>query len=470
MNIHKLRDIGECQSHMLLINSSTRDRRQWPTSSEYSITFDRPFQNVVGYDILDASLPRNTYVVDTHNNLISFGVRIGGTDPVTTSSSYISSFSGCETMDTIMAPPVDVSAAQTTLKSSLKFVGSNYVFVNATKSFSSGYFVGFSRTSVIQNYNGVITGDPVLVSESVEIQFNAGVYEWRTLKRNVHIWRKVPIITISSVDYGVIKLSNGRNYISVLTDLINTPLSDQVYENSTSIEGKTVLQVSASYYNSLANYFHEFELFDIYIETGDHSISSLVSSITFSMPSNTLVLEGTSKVTPLDYSRKRKIAYRSSSYFFINMSRSNSRSVLGFSDSASVSRPTEYQKIVYGTHVFASVPEVSGVNSYVLYTPGVIDLRGPRLVKLRCPEIEEYRNQVNHGDVSPGIGVFGLDGSSLDYNNFRAAMTHPVAKLSRMTLRFENVDGSIYDFKGSEHHFLLTIRTIQPDNDFVRCG
>ena len=228
MNIHKLRDIGECQSHMLLVNSSTRDQRQWPTSSEYSITFDRPFQNVVGYDILDASLPRNTYAVDTHNNLLSFGVRIGGTDPYTTSSSYISSYAGCDTMDTLMHAPVSVSSAQTSVQTYLKFVGSNYVFVNATQSFSSGYFVAFSRTVVIQSYGGVVVGEPAPVSEGIEIRLNSGVYQWRSIKRNAHIWRNIPILTVSGVDYGIIKLSNGRIYIASAVELIDIPLSDHV--------------------------------------------------------------------------------------------------------------------------------------------------------------------------------------------------------------------------------------------------
>lgn len=470
MNIHKLRDIGECQSHMILVDSSTRDRRQWPTSSEYSVTFERPLQNVVGYDILDASIPRNTYVVDTHNNMLSFGVRVGGTDPVSSSKQYLSSFSGCVVMDTLTNAPVNKSVTQTTNVTALKFVGSNDVFTNAVSAFSTGNFVAFSKNVALENYSGVFAGDPAPVIEGIEIKLNSGVYQWRSIKRNSNVWIPLPIVSQSGFNYGVVRLSNGRKYLALASDLVEIPLSDRVDETTNSIDGKIVIEVTSVYYNSLTSYFHEFEMYDMYIETGDHTISTLVSAMSFAMPVNTLVLEGTSKVSPLDFVRQRKIAYRCGTYFYINMTRSSSRSVLGFSDSASVSRGTEYEKIVYGTHVFGSVPEVSGGNAFVIYTPGVVDLRGPRLVKLRCPEIEEYRNQVNHGDVSPGIGVFGLDGSTLDYNNFRATTTHPVAKLNRMTLRFENLDGSLYDFKGSEHHFLLAIRTIQPENDFVRCS
>jgi hypothetical protein len=131
-------------------------------------------------------------------------------------------------MDTLMHAPVSVSSAQTSVQTYLKFVGSNYVFVNATQSFSSGYFVAFSRTVVIQSYGGVVVGEPAPVSEGIEIRLNSGVYQWRSIKRNAHIWRNIPILTVSGVDYGIIKLSNGRIYIASAVELIDIPLSDHV--------------------------------------------------------------------------------------------------------------------------------------------------------------------------------------------------------------------------------------------------
>lgn len=38
------------------------------------IEFTEPFRNVFGFRVLDVSLPRTMYNIDTHNNTISFSI------------------------------------------------------------------------------------------------------------------------------------------------------------------------------------------------------------------------------------------------------------------------------------------------------------------------------------------------------------------------------------------------------------
>ena len=60
------------QSFLFLVDSKDRDRNAYPQSSEYSITFTVPFQNVVGFQLIEASIPRTMYNVDIWNNSLSF--------------------------------------------------------------------------------------------------------------------------------------------------------------------------------------------------------------------------------------------------------------------------------------------------------------------------------------------------------------------------------------------------------------
>eukprot|EP00873_Tetraselmis_striata_P043953 jgi/Tetstr1/464217/TSEL_009022.t1 len=76
MDIDYLRDIGKVDSFPLSIDSSLRDKRIYPTPAEYEINFDTPFTNVVGFDVLDATIPNTMYVVDTHNRMLSFVIHL----------------------------------------------------------------------------------------------------------------------------------------------------------------------------------------------------------------------------------------------------------------------------------------------------------------------------------------------------------------------------------------------------------
>ncbi len=55
---------------IIFIESKKRNKKMYPTPSEYVITFENPFKYVYGMEILDASIPRTMYQIDkTNNNL-----------------------------------------------------------------------------------------------------------------------------------------------------------------------------------------------------------------------------------------------------------------------------------------------------------------------------------------------------------------------------------------------------------------
>jgi Family of unknown function (DUF5901) len=60
------------QSYMFLLDSKDRDKVAYHTPSEYVMEFERPFENVVGLEVIDASIPRTMYNVDVYNNQVRF--------------------------------------------------------------------------------------------------------------------------------------------------------------------------------------------------------------------------------------------------------------------------------------------------------------------------------------------------------------------------------------------------------------
>jgi hypothetical protein len=60
------------QAYTFIIDSSDRDRNIYPNPNNYVIDFSSPFKNVIGMEIIDASIPRAMYTVDVDNNEIYY--------------------------------------------------------------------------------------------------------------------------------------------------------------------------------------------------------------------------------------------------------------------------------------------------------------------------------------------------------------------------------------------------------------
>ena len=65
------------QTYTFLIDSSGRDRTIFPDPNNYVVEFSTPFRNIIGMEIIDASIPRTMYNVDIENNSIYYYI---GTD------------------------------------------------------------------------------------------------------------------------------------------------------------------------------------------------------------------------------------------------------------------------------------------------------------------------------------------------------------------------------------------------------
>jgi len=60
------------QSYVILIDSKNRNYESYPDPNNYVVNFNVPFKNVIGFDIIDTSIPRTMYSVDKYNNSIYY--------------------------------------------------------------------------------------------------------------------------------------------------------------------------------------------------------------------------------------------------------------------------------------------------------------------------------------------------------------------------------------------------------------
>jgi hypothetical protein len=71
-DINYLKNNSIKQNYTFLIDSTDRDRDKFPNPNKYVVEFTVPFKNVIGMEIIDASIPRTMYNIDIENNLIYY--------------------------------------------------------------------------------------------------------------------------------------------------------------------------------------------------------------------------------------------------------------------------------------------------------------------------------------------------------------------------------------------------------------
>ena len=71
-DIYHLKNNSIKQTCVILIDSKNRDLNIYPDPSDYVVNFNVPFKNVIGFDIIDSSIPRTMYSIDKYNNSFSF--------------------------------------------------------------------------------------------------------------------------------------------------------------------------------------------------------------------------------------------------------------------------------------------------------------------------------------------------------------------------------------------------------------
>ena len=67
-DINYMKENSIKQAYTFIIDSSERDRNLYPNPNNYVVNFSTPFKNIIGMEIIDASIPRAMYTIDVDNN------------------------------------------------------------------------------------------------------------------------------------------------------------------------------------------------------------------------------------------------------------------------------------------------------------------------------------------------------------------------------------------------------------------
>tara|TARA_B000000477_G_scaffold124441_1_gene132096 strand:- start:7088 stop:8290 length:1203 start_codon:yes stop_codon:yes gene_type:complete len=107
-------------------------------------------------------------------------------------------------------------------------------------------------------------------------------------------------------------------------------------------------------------------------------------------------------------------------------------------------------------------------NKNIIIAPGMLYLINSKYILLKCPEIEEHLfgslsyNKNSIGLAKLRINSYGYNDEKIDFFKVPLREFHPIGKLQKITLRFEENSGELYDFKGVNHNITFAIYYYEP--------
>ena len=503
------------QSYLLLVDSADRDRSAYPTPSDYVVSFSAPFQNVVGMEVVDASIPRTMYSIDVINNKISFLIHSGAAaaGPSGVAGAWDRDLCRTVTLETgeytiqtlipaltsILTMNVDNDPAQPVagitvesvsnpqdIKNTIQFRCPYPFFLNmedSTMAETLGfdmYTSAFPRESdsnvtplLAQRYTAPVP-DTTRVYHSVDLPFSVGsnVIPTETAFSGPRgILRSLPLSATAQAAQRFQVPAD--TYLTQIFAALTTDTQISSYGGVTppaSLAAGATWEVRRGTSNAPAP---PSDLPGARVATGTIALSFTDGTLSDSNRVAAPIAAGEyywlilGEIPEAGASAGLRVYYNDvltteSTLLTSTVATAGSSNAL-WGPTATAGTPDAEE--IYN-HL--SVNIMTTDDYHKLVAPGIYSLIGPRYITLRCPEIEEnaFRSLSytthNLGLAKIRLGVVGYSENRLDYSKVPIREFHPIGKLARMTLRFVLPSGELYDFKGVNHTITFAIHYYEP--------
>ena len=510
-DIQFLKSNGVKESYIFMIDSKDRDKQIYQTPSEFVVNFEMPFRNVVGMDIIDASIPRTMYNIDVSNNTLAFLIHDTSFDTSTLRESMFTIVKiepGDYTVQTLIPAlnsvlkmqingsgvQIAITASSVSnppdIKNLIQFTCPRPFIFNMNQTSSTiAEVLGFdefpqttedSKTNINQRYNTLYipvsdyasrilkctatvsdierellnSKDPYQVANAKTIA-NAASVEAITIGPigiNKQIFHSVDIVDYNGAAYTI--FNGPRGVIHTYSGLIAQSFS------LTSVGYLTKFNVAFSSGTiatwkilSGANISTAVELY-----TGTIAVSSTDGTLSDSADLNNILQIGTYWLV--------LVATDCSVYY--NDVLNNSIYFKPMLVSQNTITPVYTSLDTNGIYYNMSATIVVSDPYHTIVAPGIYNLVGERYIVLRCPEIEQasFRNlsYTKHtiGLAKFKLGIVGYSENRFDFSTVPLREFHPIGKLTKLTLRYERPNGELYDFKGVNNTLTIALKYYEP--------
>lgn len=515
---------GTRRSFLMVVDSSMRDTNAYPTPSQYYIPFPQPFKNVVGVSIVDASIPRTEYSVESGHNVLAYAPGLY--------TSYNDALSS-NTLVEVAVPPGDYNTAtlaqalNTALKTAALSknhaplqIQPNSVPIDLTNRISltrSEPFTVFMGSSSIRfvlgfgtpatalgtnvNWNGTLrfTTDTNLANDTF-------VSVPTTKQRALTYVGPVPIET---TEYAISASSGIRQTFTaetsgllysvtvrgtapegtVITGSIVDVDKDATVQNFTCTADDTttwtaVLDAQTTKLDILKTEYVAGQVKFTTVEDHDLEQGDIVTidgATTWNLNGQWVIIEST-------YTTFRILADIPSVRLGSGTVSASKELVEGKAytvvidadPDVSVYRALAFREVVGSLTAGDTTYPEDALSVDVMVTqvgygvdaPGQVNLTGERYVVIRSPEIEQHthRDLVAFDRMTPGLGLVKLGGNSggyrderMNFSSFTPPEFHPIGKMHGLSIRLETGRGTVYNAHGIDHTLLVSVTMITSD-------
>lgn len=506
------------QSYIFLVDSKDRNKNSYRTPSEYVVEFTQPFENVIGLEVLDASIPRTMYNVDKYNNHLRFFIYSSNYnwDAYTSSPPWKDVYvePGDYTIQTLV-PAINAQLSMhlnndTTLptvsiyttpvsnppdvKNTLMFY-CPYPFLFDMNSSSMAETLGFDMpVSLAENE----LYDTLNKSQLLTTPLKETIYSELLSKDDTQLIETIPSATRSLIQSLRSLHANQYLYKSIdkafqLSDTTTYGQSTTIFEGPRSVIRRYAISSNAyiaqHFTVSAQQYLTGLQIaFSSDLVTNvDTSAQYAIYTGTLESPiisSQTLKANGNIGITAVDGSFS--IAQLTQScflepnehYWLVVYNNDNRELYVYYNNVANkaghsmvVSETTGANWILLDELDIPFQMSCSILGNYEhheIISPGIYNLVGEKYTILRCKEIEEnsYRSLAyskhNLGLAKFRLGVVGYSDARMDFSKVPLREFHPIGRLVKLTFRFETSTGELYDFKGVNHTITFSIHYLEP--------
>ena len=452
------------QSFVFLVDSSDRDKFVYPTPAEYVVNFTFPFRNVIGLEVLYASIPRTMYNVDRINNKLVFNIGFSAN-----SSKTVVIPPGEYTIDTLLVvlntllhmhvdndpsqPYIYITAESTTnppdIEGKIQFRCS-YPFWLDMGASTIAETLGFDELSQPSEALQPIANQRYTYDDTNRKMFKS-VY----MDKEIVPPSKVRTTTVFEGPRGVI--TNIRLMETIKVAQRFTP----------KVRGYLTKVYAALYSPSDTSSIVQWEVRTSLSSTSTPLVSGqiAVSYVDGTLNDSNDITSNYVFEANQQYWMVFKYGTGDPYLYYNDVLVTDDVMMVQDSDVSSDAWTSLYDNEIYYN---ASIRIDMTERFNYIEAPGMFVLTGPKYVILRCPEIENNSfRSLAYTKHNTGLGMFrlgivGYSDNRLDFNKVSLREFHPIGKLSRMTLRLELPNGELYDFKGVNHTITFSISYLEP--------
>ena len=405
MDVNFLNQQAIDQSYLFVVDSASRDTTFYANASEYVVAFNWPFENVIGIDLIDASVPRTEYIVDTSTNTLQLTY-----DSLAYTITVPPGDYSLPQLVEVLAPllPPGLGVAATTqpaeIANKVTFAGQASFAINVSASTirrilglgspsdtPGGTLV--AKAGTLTSAATILTGPLPTMSQSVPL---------------THSVRQVWTASRSGVPATLKAFANAPT-ISTSIDIV---IAD-VQTNTTVATGT--------------------------LYTGTSNFEQLTCSL--SPTGSGMVIQGTQ-------------------YYVMFQANSSGAGVFASGPNVDTLINGEWTGGSDTVCVDLAVLPLG----YSLDAPCLVDLTGERYLLVRCPEVESllFRDRA-YEKMHAGLGIVKLAGYGQRNERFdfvsvpSRRLRTPIGKMLSFTIRLEKSDGTLYNTRGVEHHLIMAI-------------